>query len=210
VGEPLHLYGYARSMAAYRVRVALRLKGVAFRETFLDLRAGDQFAADFLALNPEGAVPTLIAEDGATLSQSLAILEYLEERHPEPPLLPAGPAARARVRSLANLIASDTHPLLVPRVSAYLRDEAGLDERGVVAWSRHWVSRGIATAETRLARDSETGAFCHGDTPTLADICLASLGLLSQAAGLQLRDAPTVSRILANCEAHEAFRIGEG
>jgi maleylacetoacetate isomerase len=201
----LTLYGYWRSMASYRVRVALGLKGLAAQEIPLDVLAGDQFRPDYLAINPEGAVPALVEGDQPALTQSTAILEYLEERWPKPPLLPADPRGRARVRSLCAVVVSDTHPLLVPRVRAYLR-ERGFDEGAVTAWSRHWMTRAAQVIEARLARDGETGAFCHGDEVTLADICLASLFILGRAGGFALEDAPTIERILGRCEAIEAFQ----
>ncbi|HEY1928061.1 MAG TPA: maleylacetoacetate isomerase [Caulobacteraceae bacterium] len=202
---PLTFYGFWRSMASYRVRVALALKGLSAREIPLDVLAGDQFKPEYLAINPEGAVPALVEGDQPALTQSMAILEYLEERWPDPPLLPRDPRARARVRSLCAVIVSDTHPLLVPRVRAYLR-EHGFDEEAGRAWSSHWMARAAQAIETRLARDSETGAFCHGDEVTLADICLTSLFTLGKAGGFVLRDAPTVERILSRCEATEAFQ----
>jgi maleylacetoacetate isomerase len=200
----LTLYGFWRSMAAYRVRVALALKGLAATEIALDLDAGDQFAPDFLALNPEGAVPALVEPGRPTLTQSMAILEFLEERCPDPPLLPADLYGRARVRSLAALIVSDTHPLIVPRVREYLA-EAGFDEAAFGAWRSHWVTRGLTAMESRLAGSAETGVFCHGDTVTLADICLGNLGVAAHVVGFDLVQVPTVARILATCQEIEAF-----
>ena len=201
----LQLYSYWRSMASYRVRVALALKGLAFEEILLDLLAGDQFTPEFLALNPEGAVPALVEGDEPALTQSMAILEYLEEVWPAPALLPSDPRGRARVRSLSAIIVSDTHPLLVPRVRAFL-GEHGLDDAAVRDWSFHWISRAARAVEARLARDPETGAFCHGDEVTLADLCLASLFTLGKANGFVIEDAPTIERILGRCEAIAAFR----
>ncbi len=202
----LHLYGFWRSMAAYRVRVALNLKGIAVTETALDLNAGDQFAPEYLAVNPEGAVPALVEPGHAPLTQSMAILEFLEERYPDPPLLPVDPYGRARVRSLAALIVSDTHPLMVPRVTAYLAEHAGFDEAAQRDWSLHWVVRGLSAMEARLARDTETGVFCHGDQVTFADICLGNLGAVIRMARLDTAPYPTVARIIAACEAMEAFQ----
>ena len=202
---PLTFYGYWRSMASYRVRVALGLKGLSAREIPIDVIAGDQFKPEYLAINPEGAVPALVEGDQPALTQSTAILEYLEERWPDPPLLPPDARGRARVRSLCAVVVSDTHPLLVPRVRAYL-SEHGFDEEAGRAWSAHWMTRAGQAIEARLARDAETGAFCHGEQVTLADICLASLFTLGKAGGFVLRDAPTVERILKRCEAIEAFQ----
>jgi maleylacetoacetate isomerase/maleylpyruvate isomerase len=201
----LVLYGFWRSMAAYRVRVALALKGLAAQEFPIDLDAGEQFAPDFLAVNPESAVPALIEPGQAPLTQSMAILEYLEERFPEPPLLPADLHGRARVRSLAALVVSDTHPLIVPRVRTNLTAEAGFDDAAFRAWSAHWITRGLATIEARLANDPATGAFCHGDGVTFADICLANLGLAARTLRFDLGQTPTVARILERCDALDAF-----
>ncbi|HEY3949464.1 maleylacetoacetate isomerase [Phenylobacterium sp.] len=201
----LRLYGFWRSMATYRVRVALALKGLAAEEVALDLDAGDQFAPDFLAVNPEGAVPALIVDDAPALTQSMAILEYLEERFPEPPLLPADLAARARVRSICALIVADTHPLIVPRVRTYLIEQVGLDAAGFRAWGGHWIGRGLSALETRLARDPATGAFCHGQAPTFADLCLGSLAVPARTLGVDLAPYPTVARITAACETLDAF-----
>jgi len=201
----LALYGFWRSMAAYRVRVALALKSVAVQEVAIDLDAGEQFAPGFLAVNPEGAVPALIEPGQAPLTQSMAILEYLEERYPQPPLLPADPHGRARVRSLAALVVSDTHPLIVPRVRTYLAAEAGFDEAAVHAWSAHWVTRGLTAMEARLAGSPATGAFCHGDAVTFADICLGNLGIAARNLRIDLTQTPTVARIVERCDALEAF-----
>lgn len=202
---PLQLYTYWRSMAAYRVRVAMALKGLCVEEIPLDILAGDQFRAEFIELNPEGAVPALVEGREPALTQSMAILEYLEECWPQPPLLPPDPRGRARVRSLCAVIVSDTHPLLVPRVRSYLR-EHGFNEEAGREWSSHWMTRAARVIEARLARDTETGAFCHGEQVTLADICLASLFTLGKAAGFTLDDAPTIEPILRRCEATEAFQ----
>lgn len=199
------LYGFWRSMATYRVRVALNLKGLAVEEIALDLNAGDQFAADFLAINPEGAVPALVEPGQPALTQSMAILEYLEERFPQPALLPADPAGRARVRSLCALVVSDTHPLIVPRVHKYLADEGGFDTTRFRAWASHWIGRGLGALEMRLARAPETGAFSHGNAPTFADLTLASLAVPAQTLGFDLAPYPTVSRVVAACAAIDAF-----
>src|ERR1700730_8616363 len=201
--EPaLQLYAYWRSMAAYRGRVALNLKGIRTQQIPVNLEAGEQLAPEFLAVNPEGAVPALIEPGQPPLTQSTAILEYLDERFREPPLLPKDLRARARVRSLAALIISDTH---VPRVRHYLVTHAGFDNAAWRAWAINWVRRGAM--ETRLAGDPATGGFCHGDQVTIADICLASLVVVAKGLGLQfeLSDIPTVTRICAHCEEIDAF-----
>jgi maleylacetoacetate isomerase/maleylpyruvate isomerase len=200
------LYGFWRSMAAYRVRVALHLKGVQVQETTVDLDAGEQLSPQFLAVNPEGALPALVEPGQPALTQSMAILEYLNERYPQPPLLPKDLHARARVRSLAALIASDTHPLIVPRVRSYLSSHAGFDHAAWRAWATHWVTRGANAMEKRLAGDPATGGFCHGDQVSFADICLASLIIVARAIKFELKEIPTITRIVGRCEEMEAFQ----
>jgi maleylpyruvate isomerase len=164
------LHGYYRSSAAFRVRIALALKNVEARHVFHHLRRGEQRAPDYLSINPQGLVPALELEDGV-LTQSLAIVEYLDETVPEPSLLPRDPIGRARVRALAQMLACDIHPIDNLRVLNYLRQQLGQDESAVVQWFNHWIATGFDAIEQRLA-EPETGAFMHGDSPTLADICL--------------------------------------
>jgi maleylacetoacetate isomerase len=205
-GSPdLTLYAFWRSSATYRIRVALGLKGLAAHEIPIDLDAGEQLGAAFLAVNPEGALPALIEPGHPPLTQSVAILEYLEERYPQPSLLPADLHARARVRSLAALMVSDTHPLIVPRVRKYLTGTAGLDDAAWRAWQVNWFTRGFQTMEARLAGDPATGRFCHGDVPTMADICLASVIAVARVFKIEVAGVPTVNGIMARCEAIEAF-----
>src|SRR5258707_2270571 len=167
----MKLYTYYRSQASFRVRIALNLKGLAHEDTFLHLEKCDQFAADYAAVNPKMVVPTLI--DGDTkLFQSLAILEYLDEKYPETPLLPADPAGRAWVRGLALINIADAHPLIVPRIRHYLLDDLKLSEGQMLGWIRHWLRAGLAAMEALLAEHLESGDFCHGNAPTLADIGL--------------------------------------
>lgn len=199
------LYGFWRSAATFRVRAALNLKGVAATEIPVDLDAGAQDAAAFRAVNPQGAVPALVEEDEAPLTQSLAILEYLEERYPDPPLLPRDLRARARVRALAATIACDSHPLVVPRVRAYLTQQEGFDPARWKAWQTRWFGAGLHTLEALLAGNPETGRFCHGDTPGLADLCLVSCTMGLAVFGLAIGDIPTVQRIAAECLALDAF-----
>lgn len=164
------LHGYYRSSAAFRVRIALALKGLEARHVPHHLRRGEQRAADFMALNPQGLVPALETDDGV-FTQSMAIVEYLDETVPEPSLLPADAAGRARVRALAQIVGCDIHPIDNLRVLNYLRNELGQDEAGVARWFNHWIAAGFDAIEARLG-EPESGAFAHGDTPTLADICL--------------------------------------
>ncbi len=188
------------------MRIALALKGLVAEIETLDLIKGDQFAAEYRALNPEAAVPTLIEGEGPPLTQSLAILEFLEETYPEPPLLPKEARARAHVRALGQVVAMDAHPLVVPRVRHYLMHELGLGEPVVKKWIRHWLDLGTETLEALLARDPRTGRFCVGDAPTLADLCLVPHVTTAR----MLYDAdisayPTVARIYEACMALPAF-----
>jgi maleylacetoacetate isomerase len=202
----MKLFTYWRSQAAFRVRVALRLKGLAMEKVTLDLLAGDQFAADYHKLNPEGVVPTLIDGEGQPLVQSLAILEYLDEKYPEPPLLPKDLRARAHARAVAQMVAMDAHPFIVPRVRKYLEEELRLDEAARATWVRHWLDTGSRAVEEVLARDPRTGKFCVGDQVTVADICLAAhLTSAKLFGGREPSDFPVAGRIYANCMAVEAF-----
>jgi maleylacetoacetate isomerase len=202
----MKLYTYWRSQAAFRVRIALALKGLAMEKITLDLLAGDQFTADYQKLNPEGVVPTLIDGAGEPLVQSLAILEYLDEKYPSPPLLPRDLRARAHARAIAQMVAMDAHPFVVPRVRKYLEQELRLDEPTRVKWVRHWLDTGSRAVEQVLARDPRTGRFCLGDQPTIADICLAAHLTTSKLfGGRDPSDFPTAGRIYANCMAIEAF-----
>src|SRR5205085_4063127 len=202
----MKLFTYWRSQAAFRVRIALRLKGVRTEKVTLDLIAGDQFAASYQALNPEGVVPTLIDGEGPPLTQSLAILEYLDEKYPDPPLLPAELSARARARALAQMVAMDAHPFIVPRVRKYLEEELHLDEAARAKWVRHWLDAGSDAIEAVLAGDPRTGRFCVGDHITVADICLAAhLTSATLFGGRDPSDYPAAGRIYANCMAIEAF-----
>lgn len=201
------LFGYWRSTAAWRVRIALNLKGLAWESAPVHLLrgGGEQRMPAFLELNPQGLVPALKI-DGLVLSQSLAIIEYLEETRPAPPLLPVDAAGRARVRGLAQLIASDIHPLNNLRVLQYLRDRLAVDESRRDEWYRHWVAAGLRALETRLAREPETGRFCHGDAPGLADCCLVPQLYNARRYGCELDALPNILRIEAACVELEAFR----
>ena len=201
----LQLYGYWRSMATYRVRVALALKGIPVHEIPINLGTDEQLTPAFLGINPEGAVPALIEPGQPPITQSIAILEYLDERYPEPPLLPKDLRARARVRSLAALIASDTHPMIAPRVRKYLTTRAAFDDVDWRDWTTHWLTRGLKAMEARIAGDPHTGIFCHGDQVTLADICLASLIVVAKMFSYEVTDIPTLKRIVVRCEELGAF-----
>jgi maleylacetoacetate isomerase len=200
----MKLYGYFRSSAAFRVRIALNLKGLDYESAFIHLRHGDQRAADFLAVNPQGLVPALEI-DGHTLIQSLAIIEYLDEIHPEPPLLPNDPAGRARVRALADIVACDIHPINNLRVLRYLTHQLGHDEAVIGHWYNHWISAGFAAIEPLLAGDARTGAFCHGDAPSLADVALVPQVVNAERYRLGLALYPTLTRIYENCMRLDAF-----
>ena len=202
----MKLFTYWRSQAAFRVRIALRLKGLAMEKVTLDLLKGDQFDACYQALNPEGVVPTLIDGEGQPLVQSLAILEYLDEKFPDPPLLPKDLRARAHARAIAQLVAMDVHPFIVPRVRKYLEEELHLDEAARGKWVRHWLDAGSRAVEAVLAHDPRTAKFCVGDQVTIADICLAAhLTSAKLFGGRDPNDYPVAGRIYANCMAIEAF-----
>jgi maleylpyruvate isomerase len=166
--EQVRLYGYFRSSAAFRVRIALNLKGLAVEHAFRHLRRGEQRAPDYVALNPQGLLPTLVLDDGTVLTQSLAIIEWLDETHPEPPLLPSDPIRRAKVRAFAAAIACETHPLQNLRVLDAVKSLAG--EEAAKTWARRVNEDGLAECEKLIA--GEAGPFCFGERPTLADICL--------------------------------------
>jgi maleylacetoacetate isomerase len=201
------LYGFWRSLASYRVRVALAMKGMHAEEISVDLLKGRQNTDEYLAVNPQGVVPALMLDDGgAPLVQSLAILEYLEETHPEPALLPKDPRGRARVRGLALIAAADGHPLVVPRVRNYLEKELKADEAARNRWLAHWTMRALEAIEGHLAREKETGRFCHGDSPTVADICVSSqiIGALAYF-NCDTKAIPTAMRIYSQCMEIDAF-----
>ena len=201
----MKLYGFWRSLASYRVRVALALKGIKAEEVSVDLLRGAQHASDYKVVNPQSVVPALVIDGGPPLFQSMAILEYLEETHPEPPLLPRDPRGRARVRGLALTVACDAHPLIVPRIRSYLEREMHLDEPARNRWLQHWTLLGLETLEAHLSKERETGRFCHGDTPTLADICLAGQVFAAGYFNVATTSVPTVVRIFQECMKIDAF-----
>ena len=199
------MHGAVRSSAAYRVRIALNLKVVAFREIFLDMVGGEHRRPEYLTINPQGLVPTLVCPDGTRISQSLAILEYLEEAIPRPALLPAGPADRARVRSIAMAIACDIHPVNNMRLRNHVKALLPDDPNAVAAWTAKWIHAGFAGIEADLARDARTGQFCHGDAPTVADVCLVPQVFNARAMDVDLTAYPTIVRIATACDALPAF-----
>jgi maleylacetoacetate isomerase len=201
------LYGFWRSLASYRVRVALAMKGLQAEEISIDLLKGKQHESDYLAVNPQGVVPALVPDDGGPpLFQSLAILEYLEELRPQPPLLPKDPRGRARVRGLALIAAADGHPLITPRIRMYLEKEMRQDEAARNRWLAHWTMKALEAIEGHLSKEKDTGRFCHGDSPSMADICLASqmIGALAYFS-CDTRNVPTAMRIYNQCMEIDAF-----
>ena len=199
------LYAFWRTSATYRVRVALALKGLKAHEHIVNIDAGEHRSEAFLKINPLGAIPALVDQGHAPLTQSLAILEFLDEIAPSPPLLPADPHGRARVRAIAAMLATDTHPLITPRVKKYLTGTGGFDDTAWRAWQIHWFTTGLAAVEQRLATEPQTGMFCHGDQVTSADICLASILAVMGVFKITVPNTPTVARIVAACEAIPAF-----
>ena len=203
------LFSFWRTSATYRVRVAFNLKGVQPREHNINLDAGEQRSEAFLKINPMGAIPALVdhgaGQSPTPLTQSLAILEFLDETYPAPALLPADAHGRARVRSLAAMLAADTHPLITPRVKKYLTTAGGFDDAAWRAWQIHWFTTGLQALEQRLASEPQTGTFCHGEAPTIADICAASIVVVMRIFKIEVADIPTVQRIMAACERQDAF-----
>jgi len=200
------LYSYFRSSAAFRVRIALNLKGIVpdYRFVHLLKEGGQQHAAAYARVNPQELVPTLV-HDGHAIGQSLAIMEYLDEVKPAPPLLPQGAFARARVRQLAYVVACDIHPVNNLRVLNYLRKPLGHSQDEVTDWMTHWIDLGLGAMETMLAGSPETGRFCHGDAPTLADICLVPQMTNARRGKTNLDLFPTLLRIEKACYELPAF-----
>lgn len=199
------LHGYFRSSAAYRTRIALNLKGIAYDQRSYHLRKGEQYGAAFLKLNPVGLVPAL-EENGEILTQSLAIIEYLDETHPAPAFLPKESLQRARVRALALSIACDIHPINNTRVLGYLENKLGLDQSARDAWARNWIEIGFRALEQQLSTSRDTGRFCHGDRPGLADICLVPQVANAGRVNTDMAPYPTINRIVAACLALPEFQ----
>ena len=201
----MKLFSFWRSLATYRVRIALNLKGIQPDEVVdINLMKGQQREAAFRAINPMMAIPALIDGQGPALFESLAIIEYLDEIHPHPRLLPSDPRGRARVRGLAQIVACDSHPLLVPRVREYLEHELKLDEPTRMKWCRHWIALALTAIETHL-KSKETGRYCHGEAVSVADICLASQAAGAKFFQVDMGPFRTVNRIVDACQEIDAF-----
>ncbi len=201
----MKLFSFWRSLATYRVRIALNLKGLKPDEVIqINLMKGEQREQAYRAINPMMAIPALVDGHGPALFESLAIIEYLEETHPNPPLLPRDPRGRARVRALAQIVACDSHPLIVPRVREYLEREFKLDEEARIKWCRHWHTAALTALEAHL-QDKATGRYCHGDAITLADICLASQAAGAKFFSVDTAPFPTFTRIVDSLSMIDAF-----
>ena len=202
----MKVFSFWRSLASFRVRIALNLKGIVPDEVVdIDLMKGKQLEDAFRKVNPQMMLPALVDGDGPVLFQSLAIMEYLDETHPQPPLLPQGPRARARVRALAQIVACDSHPLLVPRVREYLEHELKLDEPTRLKWIHNWIGQALKALEANLAGSKETGRYCQGDAITIADICLVTQATGANFFKVDLSPFPTVRRIVDTCMQNDAF-----
>ncbi|MBI5261565.1 MAG: maleylacetoacetate isomerase [Bradyrhizobium sp.] len=201
----MQFFSFWRSLASFRVRIALNLKGLPVEVIPVDIDAGAHRNDAYRKINPQMALPALVEDDGTTLFQSLAILEYLDEKHPSPPLLPADIKGRARARGIALMVACEGHPLLTPRVRRYLTGTLNLDQPRLQAWLTHWTTETLAALEARLSGDAETGRFCHGDVPTMADICLAGHVTFALMQQIDLAPYPTVKRVFDTAMALPAF-----
>jgi len=201
----MKFFSFWRSLASFRVRIALNLKGIQPQVIDINLIKGDQRNAEFRKINPQMLLPAIVDGDQPVLFQSLAILEYLDETYPEPPLLPKEPRARARVRALANIVACDAHPLIVPRVRNFLEQEFKLDEKQRMVWVRHWIVEALEALETHLGRDRETGRYCHDNQVTIADLCLVSHVVGAKLFDVDVKPYPIVMRIFEICMAVDAF-----
>jgi maleylpyruvate isomerase len=204
--KDMKLYGYFRSSASYRVRIALNLKGLQYERAPIHLRrgGGEQFAAAYKAINPQALVPSL-EDSGRILTQSLAILEYLDERYPNPPLLPSEAADKALVRSMALVVACEIHPIQNLRVLVYLRQQLKHSEEETNAWARHWINLGLSALEQMVLSAPKRGKFCYGDNPTLADICLVPQLANSRRFGCDLSSFPTLLAVESSCTSLPAF-----
>ena len=201
----MQLYSFWRSQAAFRVRIALGLKGLHVEMTYVDLFKDAQAQSAYRRLNPAMLVPTLVDGQGPSLVQSLAIIEYLDEVYPQPRLLPMDPRDRAYVRALAQIVAVDAHPFLVPRVRHYMQTKLNLNEQNWIPWIRHWLDTGTSLMEEMLTQDRRTGRFCYGDFPSLADVCLVPHLTSAQMNGCSFDNQSTVQRIFGECMKIPAF-----
>jgi len=202
----MKLYTFWRSIATYRVRMVMNLKGLNPEVEYVDLLKGHQHAGDYAAVNPQRLLPSLVLDDnGPPLFQSMAIMEYLEETHPNPPLLPKDARGRARVRGLCQIVVSDAHPLSVPRIRNYLTRTLKVSEDAMNEWVRHWQVEALKTLEALLARDKATGRYCHGDQLTLADVCLCGQAVGSSFFKVDVGQFPTVTRIVEAAQKNEAI-----
>ena len=200
----MKIFGYFRSSAAFRLRIAMNFKGLSYDYNLVNLQSGDHLSDDFKRINPQGRVPAIDIE-GNILTQSLAIIEYLDEVYPAPPLLPSDPIGKAKVRGIAGLIACDIHPLNNLAVLNYLRDQLIAEEEARLAWYRHWVKEGFDGLELILAANVETGQFCFGDTPTVADICLVPQVVNAKRFNCNLARYPKILRIFEECMSLSQF-----
>jgi maleylacetoacetate isomerase len=198
------LHDYFRSSAAYRVRIALNLKGIEADRRYVHLRKGEQRGPEYLGINPQGLIPALVLDDGTALTQSLAIIEYLDEAHREPPLLPQKPADRAWVRGIALAIACDIHPIDNLRVLKYLANVLHVDEPARDDWYRHWIVEGFNAIEAQLAARG-SGRYAFGGSPTLADICLVPQVANAARLKVEMAPYPRIAAVNAACLAHPAF-----
>lgn len=199
----MKLYNYFRSSAAFRVRIALNLKGIAYESTFVHLAKGQHREPAYGAVNPQALLPAL-EDEGNLLTQSLAIIEYLEETRPAVPLLPRDPVGRARVRSLSLLIACEIHPVNNLRVLNHLKKALGQTQEQADAWYRHWIADGLGKLEADLSRGG-TGRYCHGEAPTMADCCLVPQVFNAKRFQCDTKPYPTVMRIFDDCMKLDAF-----
>jgi maleylacetoacetate isomerase len=202
----MKLYTFFRSSASFRVRIALNLKGLQYEQAPIHLRrsGGEQLSAAYRAINPQALVPAL-EDGGKILTQSLAIIEYLEERYPQPPLLPRDPADKAAVRSMALIIACEVHPIQNLRVLQYVKREYNQSDEQVNRWAQHWINLGLAALEQTIVAQARRGKYCFGDTPTLADICLVPQLGNARRYGCDLSPYPAIIEIEKNCMALPAF-----
>ena len=202
------LYTFFRSSASFRVRIALNLKGVSYDPIVIGLSKGEQSGVDFMAVNPQGLVPAWVDENGV-LAQSLAIMEYIDEKYPGSPLMPKDLAARARVRALAQLIACEIHPLNNLRVLNHLRAELKQTDAQVNTWYRHWIAQGLGMLERQLVLDDQAGRYMHGDTPGLADCCLVPQIFNAKRFDCDLSPYPKVMAIFDQCMTLSAFELAQ-